>query len=87
MTCLYFGTKLNAIEQKDIYMYSAVDRCLTKLKVVIACFRKFSLFLLTHYNRLRGRGVRVDDFLSSYLSGVGSIPGRCFGSLARRKVV
>jgi hypothetical protein len=29
----------------------------------------------------------VDDFLSSYLSGVGSIPGRCFGSLERRKVV
>jgi hypothetical protein len=26
-----------------------------------------------------------DDFKSSYLSGVGSIPGRCFGSLARRK--
>jgi hypothetical protein len=38
-------------------------------------------------NRLRGRGVRVDDFKSSYLSGVGSIPRRCFGSLARRKVV
>jgi hypothetical protein len=47
-------------------------------------FTPYSEKVLT---RLRGPGVRVGDFKSSYLSGVGSIPGRCFGSLARRKVV
>ena len=46
----------------------------------------FTVHLPSHIP-LRGQVVRVNDFLSSNLSGVCLIPGRCFGSLMWRKGV